>query len=76
MDAELADHFTTYGSISTSVQAAGSSLNVTVSGGKHGSQTVTLSRGTTFAYKLHKVKDWNKGKTQIENLEADYKGWQ
>jgi hypothetical protein len=51
-------------------------LSVTVTGGKHGSQTVTLSKGTTFAYKLHKVKDWNKGKTQIENLEADYKGWQ
>ena len=76
VDAELGQHFATYGSASASVQAAGSSVNVTVSGGKHGSQTVTLSRGTTFAYKLHKVKDWNKGKTQIENLEADYKGWQ
>jgi hypothetical protein len=27
-----------------------------------------------FAYKLHKVKDWNKDKTRIENLEADWKG--
>jgi hypothetical protein len=76
VDAELADQFATYGSASLSVQAAGSSLGVTVSGGKHGSQKVTLSQGTTFAYKVHKVKDWNKGKTQIENLEADYKGWQ
>ena len=74
LDAELSEHFATYGSISASVHAAGSSLSVTVTGGKHGSQTVTLSKGTTFAYKLHKVKDWNKGKTQTENLEADYKG--
>ncbi len=76
VDAELGQHFAAYGSVSASVQAFGSSLNVTVLGGKHGSQTVTLSKGTTFAYKLHKVKDWNKGKTLIEDLEADYKGWQ
>lgn len=75
VDAALADHFATYGSASLSVQAAGSSLGITVSGGKNGAQKVTLSKGTTFAYKLHKVKDWNKGKTQIEDLEADYKGW-
>ena len=30
-------------------------------GGKYGSQTITLSQGTTFAYKLYKVKDWNQG---------------
>jgi hypothetical protein len=74
VDAELGEHFATYGSSSAAVHAAGSSLSITVSGGKHGAQTVTLSKGTTFAYKLHKVKDWNKGKTQIEDLEADYKG--
>ena len=49
-------------------------LSVTAKGGKHGTQTITLSAGTTFAYKLHKVKDWNQGKTKIENMEADYKG--
>ncbi len=74
VDAELGEHFATYGSTSAAVEAFGSSLNVTVTGGKQGSQTVTLSKGTTFAYKLHKVKDWNKGKTRIEDMEADYKG--
>lgn len=76
MEAELSEHFSTSGSISVSANAVGSGLDVTAEGGKHGSQTVTLSKGTTFAYKLHKVKDWNKGKTQIEDMEADYKGWQ
>lgn len=72
MEAELAEHFDTSGSLT--VAANGSGLSVTAKGGKQGTQTITLSAGTTFAYKLHKVKDWNKGKTQIEDLEADYKG--
>lgn len=75
VEAELSEHFRTYGSTSTSVHAAGNSLSITASGGKQGSQTVTLSKGTTFAYKLHKVKDWNKGKTRIEDMESDNKGW-
>jgi hypothetical protein len=73
MEAELADHFDTSGSISASVK--GVDLNVTAKGGKHGTQTITLSKGATFAYKLHKVKDWNKDKTWIEDMEADYKGF-
>lgn len=74
VDAELGEHFATQGQASASVKAFGSSLSLTVSGGKRGLQTVTISRGTTFAYKLHKVRDWNKGKTRIENMETDYKG--
>lgn len=75
MEAELAEHFATYGSVSASAKAAGSDVQVTVSGGKNGSQSVSLSPGTTFAYKLYKVKKWTShDKTRIENLEADYKG--
>lgn len=72
MEAELAEHFDTSGSIAVSAKAV--DLNVTAKGGKHGTQTITLSAGTTFAYKLHKVKDWNKDKTKIKDMEADYKG--
>lgn len=72
MEAELAEQFDTSGSIQ--VAASEADLNITASGGKYGTQTITLSKGSVFAYKLHKVKDWNKGKTQIENLEADYHG--
>ena len=52
----------------------GADLELTASGGTHGSQTAAISAGTTFAYLLHKVKEWNKGKNQIENMEDDRKG--
>lgn len=72
MEAQLSEQFDTSGSVK--VAAKGADLSVTASGGKYGSQTITLSKGAIFAYKLHKGKDWNKGKTQIEDMEADYKG--
>lgn len=72
MKAELADHFNTSGGIT--VAAEDINLNVTASGGKSGTQTIKLSAGTTFAYKLSKVTDWNKDKTRIEDMEPDYKG--
>ncbi len=72
MEAELAEHFETSKSIEASV--SGPNIRVTASGGKHGQQTITLSAGSTFAYKLHKVKDWNRGRTRIEDMEADYHG--
>jgi hypothetical protein len=33
--------------------------------------TRAATKGTTFAYLLFKVKDWNSGKTQIQELEDD-----
>jgi hypothetical protein len=74
MEAELAEHFEMYGKSSLSVTAKGAELEMTVTGGKHGSQTISLSPGTTFAYKLYKVKNWSNNKTHIDDLEADYKG--
>ncbi|RMF32078.1 MAG: hypothetical protein D6752_00910 [Candidatus Nitrosothermus koennekii] len=72
MEGKLARHFDSVGSISAN--AAGSNLEITASGGVAGSQTITLSEGTTFAYAMHKVKKWNKGKTEIEDMEDDYHG--
>jgi hypothetical protein len=74
VSAELGEHFDTYASKSLSVRAAGTGLSITVTGGKQGSQTITYTKGATFAYKLFKVKDWNKDKTRIEEMEPDYKG--
>jgi hypothetical protein len=74
MKGELAEHFATSGTIEASVGTTAADLELTATGGTHGSQTVTISAGTTFAYLLHKVKEWNKDKTQIENLEDDRKG--
>lgn len=72
MEAQLAEQFDTASSLKVTVK--GPDLDVTASGGKHGTQTITLSKGSVFAYKLHKVKKWNNGKTRIEDMEADYKG--
>jgi hypothetical protein len=72
MDYELGEHFST--SASVSLSADDGSLEATAKGGKHGTKTIRIADDTTFAYKLHKVKDWNKGKTQVEKLEADWKG--
>lgn len=72
MEAELGEQFDTAASISVSQKA--SNLSVTAKGGKYGSQEIILSAGSVFAYKLHKVKDWSRGKKQINDMEADYKG--
>jgi hypothetical protein len=78
MEAQLAETFSTAGSLSS--EAEGDVLAVTAkggvsaSGGAHGSSTIILAPNTTFAYKLMKVKDWDHGKNKIEDLEADYKG--
>jgi hypothetical protein len=71
MEAELATAFSTATSVSSSVNAS-AQLSVTASGGNGGTQTITLSPGCVFAYKTHKVKEWNKDKTKVEDLEADY----
>jgi hypothetical protein len=74
MKGELAEHFATSGGIDASVSSTGADLELTATGGTHGSQTVVISAGTTFAYLLHKVKKWNNGKTQIEDMEDDSAG--
>jgi hypothetical protein len=72
MEASLAETFSTAGSLSYKTE--GDALGITASGGVSGSSTITLPENVTFAYKLMKVKDWSHGKSQIEDLEADYKG--
>lgn len=74
MEGELSEQFESAASITVEASDVDKSLDVTASGGIKGKSTITLSKGTTFAYLMHKVKDWNKGKTRIEDLEADYKG--
>lgn len=75
MEAELAEHFTTSSGFSIGVSAAGvAAIDVTANGGKHGTQTISMTKGTSFAYLLHKVTDWNEDKTVVLDLGADYKG--
>ena len=74
VSAQLGEHFSTYGSTSGSIKANGSSLDFTVTGGSQGSQKITISKESTFAYGMHKVKNWSNSKTHIDDMEADFKG--
>lgn len=79
MEGALAETFSTAatsgGSVSVDVtKAAQLQLTANHSGGARGSATIILAPGTTFAYLLHKVTKWNKGKTRIEDMEDDSKG--
>jgi hypothetical protein len=74
MDAEMASRFGASAGYKVSANVAGVGLDITANAGTKDETTVTLSKGSNFAYLLHKVKDWNKDKTKIENMEADYKG--
>jgi hypothetical protein len=78
-EGELAESFSTAASSGGSVtaevtKAAQLQLTANHSGGSHGSTTIVLEKGTTFAYLMHKVTKWNKDKTRIEELELDSKG--
>ncbi len=71
---ELYEYIKQSGAKSVSADAGDAALEFTVTGSSHGAQTLTFSPKTTFAYGMHKVKDWNKGKSQIDDLEDDNKG--
>ena len=77
MEASLADALTASGSLTLSGSAGIEGIKLsgteTVSGGKTRTTTVTMSKGTTFAYLLLKI-DWNHSglkKTDIKKLTDD-----
>jgi len=77
MEASLADALTASGSLTLSGSAGIEGLKIsgtqTVSGAKTRTTTVTMSRGTTFAYLLLKI-NWNHSglkKTDIDKLTDD-----
>jgi len=77
MEASLADALTASGSLTLSGSAGIEGIKIsgteTVSGGKTRTTTVTMSKGTTFAYLLLKI-DWNHSglkKTDIKKLTDD-----
>ncbi len=74
MAAEMATKFAATAGYSVSANVAGLGLDISLNGSTGGSAKITISKGTTIAYALHKVKNWDKGKTKIENMEDDYDG--
>jgi hypothetical protein len=67
---EEAETFENSSSIEVSATDGKIKLTAGVSHGSSGSTSVTISRGSTFAYGLVKL-DWNKGKNKIESVEDD-----
>lgn len=74
MEGQLASSFATAAGGKISASVAGNDLEVSANVGASGSETITLSPGTTFAYAMHKVKSWNHGKKRIEDMEGDFHG--
>ncbi|MGE3977965.1 MAG: hypothetical protein AB7F94_10300 [Nitrospira sp.] len=74
MSGELAERFNTSMGLEVSGTLPGD-LSITATGGAgwSGSEKVTFSPGTVFAYALHKVKKWNGD--HIEDLEDDWQGF-
>jgi hypothetical protein len=71
MSGELAERFDTSASLEVSGTTA-DGLSITANGGGNwkGSETITFSPGTVFAYGLHKVRKWNDDR--IEDMEDDW----
>lgn len=74
MDGKLASEVTTGGSVSASAAAGGIKIDIKIGSSTTTTKSVTLPPNTTFAYLMHKVKKWNKGKTKVEDLEDDQHG--
>jgi hypothetical protein len=78
MEATLAETFVN----ATTFEVTGSTstlpfdVTAKVGTGSAGSQTITISKGTTFAYSLWKVKKWGKKHESVEDLEDDQKGFE
>lgn len=56
------------------IAQSGSDLKVTFKMAGTNTTVITFGEGDVFAYRMHKVKKWSKGKEKIEELESDYKG--
>lgn len=74
MSGKTSSAFNASANFAFSGSVLGVGLDVTSSGTAAGTKTVTLSPGSTFAYLMTKVKEWNKDRTRIVDLEPDYKG--
>ena len=74
MEGELAEEFAAASTFDMASGADGAGLELGVSGGCHGSQTVIFSSGTVFAFSMHRVKEWKNGTDQIIAIEEDSDG--
>lgn len=72
MEGELAAKFKASASMQTSVSRGSDELELSVGASGNGSERIVLARGATFAYSLHRVSNWNPGKTRADDLDDDF----
>lgn len=54
------------------VSYAGASLRLNIGTNVRNRSVVTLAPGSTFAYRLSRIRRWNNGRTEVEDLALDY----
>ena len=74
MEARLADDLTVSTLSAADLDYAGSSLKVNIGTKVRNRSVVTLAPGTTFAYRLSRIRRWNGNRTRVEDLSLDYVG--
>ncbi len=77
-EAEITEAIDTNGALSVGAKFnKNNKLDVKLRLKSNKTHTITISEGSVFAYKMHKVKDWDKRRkkaTKVTKVEADYKG--
>lgn len=74
MEGTLGESVSNATSVSIGASKSGTEVEIGFTNSKTGTTRITLSPGTTFAYALHKVKNWTDHKSTVENVEVDYYG--
>lgn len=68
---EVAEYIKVDGSLGITAKGDAAALNF--SAGKSGAQAMTLTPNSTFAYKLHKVTNWDNNRTRVAESAPDWK---
>lgn len=74
MEGTLGETVSNATSVTIGAAKSGTDVEISFGNSKTGTTRITLSPGTTFAYALHKVKNWTDHKSTVEKVEVDYYG--
>lgn len=74
MEARLAEDLRSTTLTDAEVDFAGRSLKLNVGTSVRNRSVITLAPGSTFAYRMSRVRRWNRRRTQVRDLALDYAG--
>ncbi len=72
MEAQLADDLSVGTMTGANVSYAGASLRLNIGTNIRNRSVVRLAPGSTFAYRLSRIRRWNNSRTEVEDLALDY----